>query len=151
MVNLEGRDISSNISMFDLYIRQENGNFSGTAWNNFYQFAFDFCGVREMVRILEELFNYVNFPMATHEARMFNERKDTAYRQPRELYEASLEEFRGRCLTFRLHIQFRQNSSWQGVVEWVPKKKKKRFRSELELLHLMVDAAEQGDALEDQY
>lgn len=51
--------------------------------------------------------------------------------------------------TFVVQIQFRQNSTWQGSIDWIDKKVSQRFRSELELLRLMDDAV--GTDNEDEY
>lgn len=45
--------------------------------------------------------------------------------------------------TFIIHIQFQQNVTWQGTIQWVDKKKEQRFRSTLEMLKLIDDALAQ--------
>lgn len=42
--------------------------------------------------------------------------------------------------TFIVKVQYRQNASWQGTVEWVEGGVSKRFRSALELIRLMDEA-----------
>ena len=42
--------------------------------------------------------------------------------------------------TFTIHVQFRQNASWQGTISWIQGNKTQRFRSELEMIKLMIDA-----------
>ena len=41
-----------------------------------------------------------------------------------------------------VRIQFRQNASWQGTVQWLEGKKTLPFRSMLELVHLLREATE---------
>ncbi len=43
-------------------------------------------------------------------------------------------------LVFFIRIQYRQNSSWQGTVQWMDGKKEAIFRSALELGNLINDA-----------
>ncbi|MBQ2911201.1 MAG: hypothetical protein IJE55_02820 [Clostridia bacterium] len=47
--------------------------------------------------------------------------------------------------TFIVQVQFRQNATWQGTVQWVEKGVTQRFRSELELMKLMNEAADNGE------
>lgn len=42
--------------------------------------------------------------------------------------------------TFTIQIQFQQNATWQGSIAWVEGGKSQRFRSELEMLKLMMEA-----------
>ena len=42
--------------------------------------------------------------------------------------------------SFLIQVQFRQNATWQGSIQWLDKKKTQRFRSTLELIQLMDSA-----------
>ena len=48
---------------------------------------------------------------------------------------------------FVVHVQFRQNATWQGTVQWLDKNKIQQFRSALELLKLMDEALDGNDEL----
>lgn len=53
------------------------------------------------------------------------------------------EELKGRRAgqaTFIVHVQYRQNATWQGQVTWAEKEKIQSFRSALELIKLMDSA-----------
>ncbi|NLM46303.1 MAG: hypothetical protein GX200_05850 [Firmicutes bacterium] len=41
---------------------------------------------------------------------------------------------------FLIRIQFRQNTSWQGTIQWLDEKKTAHFRSMLEMILLMHEA-----------
>lgn len=47
--------------------------------------------------------------------------------------------------SFLIRIQFRQNASWQGTIQWLEEKKTRVFRSELELMMLINEAAEKAN------
>lgn len=47
---------------------------------------------------------------------------------------------RGTLATFCMHILFRQNTSWQGLLTWVDAKQEETFRSALELAVLLDSA-----------
>ncbi|UWG98581.1 hypothetical protein LPY66_07260 [Dehalobacter sp. DCM] len=59
---------------------------------------------------------------------MSEEEKNTGTRPP----EAS----------FLIRIQYRQNASWQGTIQWLDQKKTRKFRSELELMMLINEATQ---------
>ena len=47
--------------------------------------------------------------------------------------------------TFVIHVQFRQNATWQGTIQWVDEKKEQHFRSTLEMLRLLDEALSDGN------
>ena len=144
MFQFENKMISSNIARFKIIIEKtEDYDIGGILYNDFYGIAFDFQGIRQMLSILDDFFDYVNFPQATHEKRSFDEGKEIRQKHlPRGLREVSAEEMQDKTAVFRLHVQFRQNSTWQGTLEWIPEKKTKRFRSELEMIRLIAESLE---------
>ncbi len=141
MLPFEKKNISSNISRFKIIIeRTENHDVAGILYNDFYGFTLDFQGIRQMLSNLDDFFDYINFPQATHEKRSFHDalhNKEVSL--PQGLKEVSPEEMRNKQATLLLHVQFRQNSTWQGTLEWISEKKMKRFRSELELIALIAE------------
>ncbi len=50
--------------------------------------------------------------------------------------------------SFFVRILFRQNTSWQGEIQWMEGQKTRRFRSALELLSLIEEALELSESLE---
>lgn len=46
----------------------------------------------------------------------------------------------GTWATFFLHVQYRQNATWQGQIMWKERNKTLEFRSALELLVLLDNA-----------
>lgn len=42
--------------------------------------------------------------------------------------------------SFLIRIQYRQNASWQGMIQWLDGKKSRHFRSFLEMVMLMQEA-----------
>ena len=142
MFEFEKKRISSNIGRFRIIVEKtENYDISGILYNDFYGIAFDFKGIRQMMSCLDELFDYVGFPQASHQRRSFHENKIMHTKQlPHGIREVPHEEMADKSATFLLHVQFRQNSTWQGTLEWLPQGKTKRFRSELEMIGLIAEA-----------
>ena len=50
--------------------------------------------------------------------------------------------------TFILHLQFKQNDSWQGSIKWVESKKTILFRSALEMIKIIESTSQQDDEIE---
>lgn len=44
----------------------------------------------------------------------------------------------GKLETFLIHVQYRQNATWQGELFWKEKEKIRKFHSALEFLRLIV-------------
>lgn len=42
--------------------------------------------------------------------------------------------------TFVLKVKFQQNATWQGSITWVEENRSQNFRSELEMMKLMMEA-----------
>ncbi|WP_246019600.1 hypothetical protein [Bacilliculturomica massiliensis] len=51
--------------------------------------------------------------------------------------------------TFTIKIQFARNATWQGSISWLEGQKTRNFRSELELMKLMAEAAPCEEELAD--
>ena len=51
--------------------------------------------------------------------------------------------------SFLVKIKYRQNSSWQGTVQWIETGKTQNFKSCLELIRLMDIAVASGDDAKD--
>ena len=145
MFQFEGKNVSSNISRFKIIIeKMENFDIEGILYNEFYGVAIDFQGIRQMLSRLDDFFDYVNFPQATHAARSFRDEPVRAEKQPPQgLREIAPEELSDRPATFLLHVQFRRNSTWQGTLEWISEKRTKRFRSELEMIGWIAETLQQ--------
>lgn len=51
--------------------------------------------------------------------------------------------------TFIITIHYQQNGSWQGTIRWTNGRKEQYFRSELELITLIDEAVQAGNAAAD--
>lgn len=141
MIKIDSKVLSANVSMFEMYTCEKDYNISGVLVNRHYRFLIRFEGVRQMINSLETLFNQLNFPMAAMEERHFKEKSEDQKMLP-NMREMEDGEYETEPPNFVIHVQFRQGSTWQGTLQWVAKKKTKRFRSELELMGLLMEAME---------
>jgi len=141
MLSLEPRLLSSNISRFRILINEtDDYNMSGIIYNEYYELLMHFSGIREFFSRLDRFFDYVNFPQSTHQHRTFNAKKNDRKEVPSAMKKEKIEVAAGGKATFTVHVQFRQNASWQGTIQWIEGNKTQHFRSELEMIKLMMNA-----------
>ncbi|QOX63383.1 hypothetical protein FRZ06_08465 [Anoxybacterium hadale] len=139
MFQFENKIVSSSIARFKMIVEQaEPYNFSGVLYNEYYGFNLEFQGIRQLLGRLDDFFDYVEFPQATHEIRTFDDHKgQKAKKVPQGIRNVTHEEMMGKQASLILHVQFRQNSTWQGTITWMSEDKTKRFRSELEMISII--------------
>ena len=91
---------------------------------------------------MDEFFDTINFPQASLKTRSFSGKTgEPAGERPNEIQKvADMMEHRGDLATFVVHVQYRQNATWQGKIVWTDKKKESTFRSALEMIKLMDQA-----------
>ena len=124
----------------------ENFDYNGRLYIGTDKTGYAVSGINDFVSMLENVFDYCDFPQASHENRSFygikpkNNEKRIAYMEEKKI-DSQLDP-KGDKATFIVQVQFRQNATWQGTVQWVEKGVTQRFRSELELMKLMAEAAE---------
>ncbi len=128
-----------------------DGCLSGRIYHKFNQEPIRFCGAEGILMILEQLMDELKCPQASVQTRRFT----TANTQRRDLLMSNKEineptAYSGQEATFVVHVKYRQNATWQGVVTWAEKKKQKSFRSALELIKLMDSAIEETNQPEHQ-
>ena len=120
-----------------------DGLISGRIYHCFTEQAWGFNNVVQMLELMEDLFNAINYPQASTKTRSFNNKEQVAELNLRKVQEQKeVIVHRGNEATFFVHVQYRQNSSWQGQVEWAEKGVLKHFNSELDLVKLISGAIE---------
>lgn len=117
-----------------------------------------FGSVLTMLNQIELSLNEGNGPQPTHETRTFRKRvacrarrstggkEDADDEGAKEMTDAQedktihMQNENGRQATFVINIRYRQNSTWQGKIQWIEEKKEQAFRSTLEMIKLMDEA-----------
>lgn len=123
-----------------------NKELQGYCYNSFYKMRVPFQNTREMLLVLESLFDQLHFPQSSMSHRRFGKSLNTkTIKKAGERMERQ-EALAGKA-NFVVHVQFRQNATWQGTVQWLDKNKTQQFRSALELLKLMDEALDGNDEL----
>ncbi len=108
----------------------DDKNFQGTLQNAHYPERRAFSNLTQLLFLIERLQDDLQFPQKGMEIRSF--------KKPSPLLSHPLEPPAGDTkATFKLHLLFRQNASWQGSVIWMEEGLEAQFRSALELVTLM--------------
>lgn len=114
-----------------------------------------FSEIGELLLKADEIFDETQYPQASTESRTFDRRQEKITPRPaaREriklMSENEVTSQRGDKATFVVHVQYRQNATWQGSVVWAEKNKTQRFRSALELLKLIDSALDESNVKEE--
>lgn len=121
---------------------------TGSLVNSYFEEERPFSSYIELIFILEEFADDIDYPQSSTAVRQFNEkRKSLRQTGKREFVRkegiqliesmAEISEVRGELATFSISILSRHNSDWQGNILWIEKKESHVFRSSLELAKLI--------------
>ena len=123
---------------------------TGSITNAFLNRTLYFRDVVQMAAILESLYDSLSIPQSSVSYRCFREPKRRRNRQLHSMKAGGIvqEETEKKIgageekASFLVHVQFRQNATWQGTITWVNKGETQHFRSVLEMIRLMTEAVE---------
>lgn len=104
-----------------------------------------FANRYEMLRTIEHLCDWLDYPQESDRPRSFanspaSAEKPKEMRVKRCMSREKLTEARGEKATFVVHVMYRQNATWQGSVTWAETERTANFRSAMELFKLMDSA-----------
>lgn len=131
----------------------DEGEISGAFRNLHSPADVPFYNIAELFLRLDHRLDELNSPQAFMARRTWRVKKKT---HPKGYYAGPIqrpdrisdEEIAHRCgkeATLLLQVYTRQNASWQGTVQWLEGRKTLCFRSALELLWLLYEAAAKQD------
>lgn len=122
------------------------GEMSGKIYHCYRKEPIEFQNIVRMIEIAEDLFDRLQFPQAATQSRSFktSDRENGSLRQetkPEKVVDQEqILHRRGKTGTFLLNVKYRQNSSWQGVIQWVEEDVTWHFVSVLELIKILNNA-----------
>ena len=125
-----------------------DGEYSGRIYHKYVKDPLPFNESGQMIAILDKFFDEINYPQASTKYRTFQKKKkgqDVAsvrYQEEKKQIQTAEDilQSRGKEATFILHVQYRQNSTWQGKLTWLEEEDEELFSSVLELLKLLDSA-----------
>ena len=120
--------------------------FKGKVYSQYYDREVAFADLCGMITAMESLYDTLSFPQASYRCRSFKKAKGSKTLSENEGMELMVQNPQANDkATFIIHVQFRQNATWQGTIQWVDEKKEQHFRSTLEMMKLMVGALADED------
>lgn len=130
----------------------ESADMTGRIYHCYAKDAIPFSNATDLLLKLERFYDWLGVPQAERQTRQFghmhgNEggRRMTKVKSSEEMVTP-----KGDLATFVVHVQYRQNATWQGKVIWTDTKQESSFRSALELIKLMDTAIEASAEEKDQ-
>lgn len=118
-----------------------DGEMAGRIYHCYDDHPWPFKNVIRLVESMEDFFDRISFPQASTQTRAF---VNVKYKYKEALKKVAgsndIAAHRGKKGTFLICVKYRQNSTWQGEVEWVERSSTQQFVSVLELLKLLSNA-----------
>lgn len=128
---------------------QEKNPERGEVYHRYSREGVPFEAMYQMVGFVDNLCDDIGYPVRSTNLRSLVRKHITKRRNHRKMERvmelSELLEKKGAEGTFLVHVQFRQNATWQGQVTWVDKKQTCQFRSALELMKLIDSALLEED------
>lgn len=124
---------------------------SGRIWHGYSEECFVFHQWSQAVRVMEQLFDRIQFPFPSTSFRTFDGyQRAVRHTQevPRIMSDNELLKKRGDLGTFIVRVQHRQNSSWQGRITWMEEDKTVYFRSIWEMIKLVENALDSTEPVD---
>ncbi len=120
------------------HLQRSGGELSGTVRYDCTMRSFLFTGMSELVERMDLCLDEQRLVPSTMRMRTFVNDRGATDRNPREEgVSVSKADKAFGPPTFVVHVQFRQNATWQGTIAWLEGEQEANFRSTMEMLHLM--------------
>lgn len=117
----------------------EEGGKRGRMYSCYERQPFRFQNELQMIKKMEELMDWLNYPQSSMKTRSYQEKEaGISVEKPEKVWESSemLKEH-GAKGTLVIHVQYRQNATWQGRLYRVETGEITEFFSMLELLKII--------------
>lgn len=124
-------------------VDNDQGEESGRMYHCYESKPQQFSSVLELIRSMEEFFDHIAYPQASTMTRYFpdtGKKEGDVYDKPLPPKVAEQKEiirYRGEKGTYIVHVQYRQNSDWQGQVSCPDKEIAYKFSSTLEFIKIL--------------
>ncbi len=122
-------------------------DFGGRFFNRYQTEPVGFRTIGELQIKMDAFFDEIGNPQVSTQTRsFFTKTTTTQEKRGRDAVQETekMLEHKGDLATFVIHVQYRQNATWQGKIVWADRKSECNFRSALEMLKLMDMSLEQA-------
>jgi len=126
----------------------EDGRITGNVYSQRLKEPIHFSGTEDLLLRIDDLLDRQDFPRAFQKKRSF---ADSAAKvahtastdeedgeEPENMDEETVNQATGKAATFALNVITRQNTSWQGYLDWLDGSSKIAFNSDLELVEMIM-------------
>ena len=122
--------------------RKTENDISGRMCHFYCREPIPFRSAGELLIQMDQFFDALNFPQAAMAGRHFRPSRTSQINRETDKCQRveDMEQYKGEIATFVVHVQYRQNATWQGKVIWANEQRECNFRSALELIKLMDNA-----------
>lgn len=120
-----------------------DGEMSGRIYHCYSREEICFSNIIRMIETAEEFYDRLQFPQAATQIRSFDRKEPVQEEEerPEKVMEPEqILQMRGQKGTFLLNVKYRQNSSWQGYIQWVERDITWHFASVLEFIKILNNA-----------
>lgn len=128
----------------------KENNLNGEIYHKYSEFCIPFHSSIELFHLLEKEMDRIGYPQDTTQKRFFKSQRHQRHQSQNTQKELELFmkdndvlDHKGSKATFVIEIKYRENSTWQGTVNWVEGNQTQNFRSALELIRLMDDVTQE--------
>jgi hypothetical protein len=124
----------------------KHGAMKGYVFSGYYHRVYAFVNECDLLFSVSMLCDSMQYPQTSFRRRRFGLKcVKTVVRKADDFVDEEMETIMGQeKASFVVHIQFRQNATWQGTITWVEKDRTQNFRSAFEMLKLMDEARSGG-------
>ena len=121
------------------------GQISGRVYGQRLEKPLVFADIGDMLLQIDNVLNDQDYPRAFQRKRSFGTEQKASAPLPVELSgnfmsKEIVEANHGEIATYSVSIITRQNTSWQGIINWLDGNPSRSFRSALEFIHIINEA-----------
>ena len=125
----------------------EEGRLAGNVYSQRLAEPLQFANTADLLLRIEDLLDSQDFPRAFQRKRSFTDKASPKVRRKEDeqaqtnqyMDEAAVNQAQGKLRTFAINIITRQNTSWQGFLDWLDGSDRRAFNSDLELLEMIIE------------
>ena len=123
--------------------KAEKAEYSGRIYNRYSDEPIPFANTTQLIMTMNQFFDDINYPQSSTIYRSLSTDKTASSEEysrktpvPRLTSEWVMDHT-GEMGTLFLHVQYRQNSTWQGRIAWLEGDSSELFSSVLELMRML--------------
>ena len=123
----------------------ENSQISGRIYGQRLEKALIFVDIGDLLLQIDDVLNAQDYPRAFQRKRSFGPGNKAMLQPPDDINgdfmsQETVESMRGKIATQCVTISTRQNTSWQGSIDWLDGRPPSNFRSALEFIRIISEA-----------